>query len=275
PSQRPEVLENKTSLDFLDILANLTDSEDYLADLDYAAAEPCHNHYCPFFQRAAPTFLAVTCTAAVLATGALLVALAKRPNAWPHSRALVAQLAVGTGLFAALLPPVAAGIGQGWRLGAGACKVTQLLWHWSIFAQGLLVGSGCCSGAWSRWDPRGAPQASCVRRSVEVLSPAYLLHLAFCLCVFLLLPAALLVATLVQWWQRTGWGTGDSASWLFFVLWAPYGAGLAVDFLLHAGLLQPTCSIFEWFDYALGLCEGLGVLHCCLGPPALLAAGLC
>ncbi|NXK56952.1 ACKR1 protein, partial [Chauna torquata] len=302
PSQSPEVLDNKTSLDLMDILANLTNSEeDYMANLDYAAAEPCHNHYCTFYQRVAPAFLAVTCTAAALATGVLLVALAKRPHAWPHSRMLVAQLAVGTGLFAALLPPVAAGIAQGWRLGAGACKVTHLLWHWSLFAQGLLVGSGCCSSAWSRWDPRSrrlavaiwvgalllavpaalasgtvaAPQASCVRRSVDVLSPAYLLHLTFCFCIFLLLPAALLVATLVRWWQRLGWGTGDGASWLFFVLWAPYSVGLAVDFLLHAGLLQPTCSIFEQFDYGLGLCEGLGVLHCCLGPPALLTTRFC
>lgn len=299
PPQSPKVLQNETFVDLMDLLGNFTTDEDYL--MDYSSSEPCHNAYCPFFQRAAPAFLATTCVAAALATGALLVALAKRPHAWPCHRALVAQLAVATGLFAALLPAVAAGIVQGWRLGAGACKVTQLLWHCSVFAQGLLVASGCCSGVWSRWEPRSqrlaaciwlgalllavpaalasgtvaAPETSCIHRNVDVFSPVYLLHLASCLCVFLLLPATLLVATLVRAGRGGGWGSGLGASWLFFVLWVPYGVGLAVDFLLYAEVLRYTCSIFERFDYALGLCEALGVLHCCLAPAVLLATGLC
>ncbi|NXF53427.1 ACKR1 protein, partial [Oceanites oceanicus] len=300
-SQSPGILESKNSLDLLEILGNLSYDDSNLTFLDYDAA-PCHNQYCPLFQRVAPTFLAITCAAAALGTGALLVALAKRPHAWgwPQSRALVAQLAVGTGFFAALLPPVAAGIWQGWRLGAGLCRLTHLLWHWSLFAQGLLVGSGSCSTAWCRWDPRSrrlavavwagalllatpaaftsgtvaAPEISCIRRSVDIRSPAYLLHLALCLCLFLLLPAALLVATLAVPRLRASWEPGVGVRWLFFGLWVPYGVGLAVDFLLHARLLQPTCGTFEHFDYVLGLSEGLGVLHCCLGPAALLAAGL-
>ncbi|KAM6331033.1 atypical chemokine receptor 1 [Alca torda] len=302
----PSVLESKNSLDLMDILGNLSYDVTSYDDgngtfLDYGAV-PCHNEYCPLFQRVAPTFLAVTCAAAALATGALLVALAKRPHAWgwPQSRALVAQLAAGMGLFAALLPPVAVGIGQGWRLGTGLCSLTHLLWHWSLFAQGLLVASGSCSTAWCRWDPRSrrlavavwagalllatpvaltsgtvaSPVTSCVRRSVAVLSPAYLLHLSFCLCLFLLLPAGLLVATLAVPRLRAGWQPGLGASWLFFGLWLPYGVGLGVDFLLRARLLPPGCGTFERFDYALGLGEGLGVLHCCLGPAAMLAARL-
>ncbi|NXL05826.1 ACKR1 protein, partial [Mesembrinibis cayennensis] len=300
--QSPSVLESKSSLDLLEIMSNYSYDDFNMTSLDYDAA-PCHNEYCPLFQRVAPTFLGVTCAAAALATGALLVALAKRPHAWgwPQSRALVGQLAVGTGLFTALLPLVAVGIGQGWRLGTGLCRLTHLLWHWSLFAQGLLVGSGSCSTAWCRWDPRSrrlavavwagalllatpaalasgtgeASETSCIGRNVDVLSPAYLLHLALCLCLFLLLPAALLVATLAAPWLRAGWEPGIGVSWLFFGLWVPYSVGLAVDFLLHARLLQPTCSTFEHFDYALGLSEGLGVLHCCLGPTALLAAQLC
>ncbi|NXI95681.1 ACKR1 protein, partial [Psophia crepitans] len=303
-SQSPSVLENKSSLDLLDIMDSFYNDSDYsnVTYLDYGAA-PCHNQYCSVFQRVAPAFLAVTCTAATLGTGALLVALAKWPHAWgwPQSRALVAQLAVGTGLFTALLPPVAVGIGQGWWLGAGLCKLTHLLWYWTLFAQGLLVGSSISRTIWCRWDPRSqrlavavwagalvlalpaaltsstvaAPEASCIHRSVGVLSPVYLLHLALCLCLFLLLPAALLVATLAVPQLRAGWKPGICVSWLFFGLWMPYGVGLAVDFLLHAQLLQPTCGTFEHFDYVLGLCEGLGVLHCCLGPAALLAARLC
>ncbi|NWX47304.1 ACKR1 protein, partial [Steatornis caripensis] len=298
-SQSPSVLESKNSLDLLEIMGNFSYYDSNVTSLDYDAA-PCHNQYCPLFQRVAPAFLAVACAAAALCTGALLVALAKWPHAWgwPQSRALVAQLAVGTGLFAALLPPVAVGIGQGWWLGPGLCRLTHLLWHWSLFAQGLLVGTGSCSAAWCRWDPRSrrlavavwagalllatpaaltsgtvaAQETSCIRRSVDVLSPAYLLHLALCLCLFLLLPAVLLAATLAVPRLRAGWEPRVGASWLFFGLWVPYGVGLVVDFLLHAQLLQPTCGTFERFDYVLGLSEGLGVLHCCLGPAALLAA---
>ncbi|XP_009279545.1 PREDICTED: atypical chemokine receptor 1 [Aptenodytes forsteri] len=269
----PSILESENSLDLLDIMGNLSYDDSNMTSLDYDAA-PCHNQYCPLFQRVAPTFLAVTCAAATLGTGALLMALAKRPHAWgwPQSRALVAQLAVGTGLFAALLPPVAVGIRQGWWLGTGLCRLTYLLWYWSLFTQGLLVGSSSCSTVWCRWDRRsrrgrggagGWPWLS------------YLLHLALCLCLFLLLPVVLLAATLVMPQLRVGWEAGVGASWLFFGLWVPYGVGLAVDFLLHTQLLQPTCGTFEHFDYVLGLSEGLGVLHCCLGPAALLAARLC
>ncbi|NWR58523.1 ACKR1 protein, partial [Bucorvus abyssinicus] len=306
--QSPSVLESQDSLDLLDIMGNFYDDFSYNDTsngtfLDYADAAPCHNQYCPLFQRVAPPFLAVTCAAAVLGTGALLVALAKRPQAWcwPQSRVLVAQLAVGTGLFAALLPPVAVGIRQGWQLGTGLCRLTQLLWHWSLFAQGLLVASGSCSTIWCCWDSRSrrlvvtvwlgalalavpaaltsgtvaAPETSCLRRSVDVLSPLYLLYLALCLCLFLLLPAGLLAATLASPRLRAGWQPAVGASWLFFGLWAPYGVGLAGDFLLRAQLLQLTCGTFEHFDHALGLSEGLGVLHCCLAPATLLALQFC
>ncbi|NXT88699.1 ACKR1 protein, partial [Anhinga rufa] len=301
-SQIPSVLESNNSLDLLEIMSNLSYDDSNITFLDYDAA-PCHNQYCPLFQRVAPTFLAVTCAMAALGIGALLVALAKWPHAWgwPQSRALVAQLAVAMGLFAALLPPVAVGISQGWGLGTGLCRLTHLLWHYSLFAQGLLVGSSSCSTIWRRWDPWSrwlavavwagalllalpaalasgtvaAPETSCIRQSVDILSPAYLLHLALCLCFFLLLPAVLLVATLAVPQLRAGWEPGIGVSWLFFGLWVPYGVGLAVDFLLQARLLQPTCATFESFDYVLGLSEGLGVLHCCLGPTVLLATQLC
>ncbi|XP_051497282.1 atypical chemokine receptor 1 [Apus apus] len=298
----PSLVESKNSLDLMEIMGNLSYDDGNETFPDYDAA-PCHNQYCLFFQHVAPPFLAVTCAVAALGAGALLVALTKWPHAWgwPQSRVLVAQLAVGTGLFAALLPLVAVGIKQGWQLGTGLCKLTHLLWHWSLFAQGLLVGSSFCSTAWCRWDPRNqrlavalwagalllavpaalasgtvaAPETSCIRRSVDILSPAYLLHLALCVCLFMLLPVVLLLATLAMPQLRVGWEPGTGASCLFFGLWMPYGVGLVVDFLLHARLLQPTCGTFEHFDYMLGLSEGLGVLHCCLGPAALLAVRLC
>lgn len=272
-------------------------SNDTFVDYD---ATPCHNRFCPLFQRVAPPFLAVTCAAAALGTGALLVALAKRPQAWrwPRSRALVSQLALGTALFAAPLPALAAGVARGWHLGTGPCRLTHLLWHWSLFAQALLVASGSCGTAWARWDPRsrrlavalwavalllatpaalvsGVAADTCVRRSVDILAPAYLLHLTLCLCLLLLLPAGLLLAALAVPRLRASWAAGAGLIWLFLGLWGPYGAGLAGEFLLQARLLEPTCGSFEHFDLALGLSEGLGVLHCGLGPLALLLAGSC
>ncbi|NXF13501.1 ACKR1 protein, partial [Smithornis capensis] len=301
--QAPSVLESQSSLNLLEIMGNFSyeefdDSNDTLLDYD---AAPCHNHYCPLFHRVAPPFLAVTCAVAALGTGALLVALAKRPQAWewPQSRVLVAQLALGMGLFTVLLPAVAAGIGQGWHLGVGLCRLTHLLWHWSLFAQALLVASGSCGSAWRGWDPRSrrlavalwagalllaTPAAlasgivsgtGCVRRGVPVQSPAYLLQLSACLGLLLLLPTGLLVATPAVPRLRATWQAGGGASWLFFGLWAPYGAGLALEFLLHTRLLEPTCGTFQSFDHALGLSEGLGVLHCALGPPVLLLARWC
>ncbi|XP_054254491.1 atypical chemokine receptor 1 [Indicator indicator] len=306
------IVENQTSLDLSELLGLDTDMamamnnfsyEDVYESFSDYDAVPCHNHYCAYFQRLAPTFLAITCAAAALGTGALLLALAKRPHAWgwPQSRGLVAQLAVGTGLFATLLPLLAVSIGQGWRLGTVPCKLTHLLWHWSLFAQGLLVGTSSFCTAWARWDSQSqrlaaavwgwalllavpaalssgtvaASGVSCIQRSVDVLSPAYLLHLALCLCLFLLLPAALVVATVAVPQLRAGWEPGIVVSWLFLLLWAPYGMGLAVDFLLQARLLQPSCGTFQHFDFVLGLSQGLGVLHCCLVPAALLALRLC
>ncbi|NWS77238.1 ACKR1 protein, partial [Crotophaga sulcirostris] len=301
-SQSPSVMESKTSLDLMEIMGNFSYDDSNMTSLDYDAA-PCHNQYCPLFQRVAPAFLAVTCAAGALGTGVLLVALTKWPHTWgwPQSRALVSQLAVGMGLFAALLPAVAVGIGQGWRLGTELCRLTHLLWHWSLFAQGLVVGIGSCTTAWCRWDPRsrrlavavwvgalllatpvaftsgtvGAPETRCIRRSMDIFSPAYLLHLVLSLCFFLLLPVVLLVATLAVPRLRANWKSGISVTWLFFGLWVPYGVALAVDFFLQAQVLQPTCGTFEHFDHVLGLSEGLGVLHCCLGPMALLATQLC
>nr|XP_009671392.1 PREDICTED: atypical chemokine receptor 1 [Struthio camelus australis] len=285
----PSVLVNETSLDFTDIMENLSYSEEYLSSLDYANVKPCHNQYCLIFQSTAPVFLAIACTLAALSNGALLVALAKCPHIWsqPHRKALVAQLMVGTGLFTLLLPSFAAGIQHGWHLGPGLCKLAHVLWHWSLFAQG-------------RWAPRGrrlavvvwlgalllatpaaftsgtvaAPEVVCILRNVEILSGVYLAHLILCLSLFLLLPAALALGSLAMPRLRKGWEPGTCMLWLFFGLWAPYSVGLAVDFLLQAQLLQLSCSTFEQFDLMLGLCQALGILHCCLGPLLLLAAGL-
>ncbi|NXQ34655.1 ACKR1 protein, partial [Alaudala cheleensis] len=263
--------------------------------VDYDAA-PCHNHFCPLFQRVAPPFLAATCAAAALGTAALLVALAKRPQAWrwPQSRALVAQLALGTALGIPCFPPGAKAGGRLW--GAALISCPQSLAPFG--AGGAEPGEGerrshpgtppgtrrLAVALWAAALLLATPAAlvsgvaagtGCVRRSVGILSPAYLLHLSLCLCLLLLLPAGLLLAALAVPRLRANWAAGAGLIWLFLGLWGPYGAGLAGEFLLQAGLLEPTCGSFEHFDLALGLSEALGVLHCGLGPLALLLAWRC
>ncbi|NXJ04411.1 ACKR1 protein, partial [Odontophorus gujanensis] len=296
PQQSPEIAANRTS-SFLTDLFNLTSSSidydynytandtDYATDdASYAAARPCHNHYCPFFHRVAPPLLTATGATAVVATTALLLALALRPHAWPHGRASVAQLALCCVLFAVTLFPMAAGIAWGWRAGEGPCRAVLLLWQGSVLAQGLLLGCGQRGHArcvpvvlWVTGMAMAVPaalsggtvgtgqSAQCVQRSVDAVSVVYVLQLAACCCVLLLLlPGAMLRGT----WGAVGRGPG----WLFWALWAPYGAALVGGFLLEAGGLPPSCGAFEGFDFALGLSAALGGLHCCLVPLALLLA---
>ncbi|XP_057275402.1 atypical chemokine receptor 1 [Pezoporus wallicus] len=302
----PSLLESRSSLlDLVELMGNFSSYDDADDDgnetsLDYGAA-PCHNQYCSVFQRVAPPFLALTSAMAVLGTAALLLALAKRPQ-WSQSRALVSQLAMGTGLLAAVLPAMALGIGQGWRLGTALCRLMHLLWYWSLFAQGLLVASGSCGHFWCRWDARSrrlavavwalalllatpgaltsgttaVPEPSCLRRSVDLVSPVNLLHLGLCLCLFLLLPVAVPTAALAVPRWRAQWVPDLAASWVFLALWVPHGAALAMELLLHSRVLPQTCSTFQHFDYVLGLSEALGLLHCWMGPAVLLlAAWLC
>ncbi|XP_031467253.1 atypical chemokine receptor 1 [Phasianus colchicus] len=287
----PEIVANRTSLHLLDFF----NTSDYYMNYDYddfAAAQPCYNHYCPFFQRAAPPYLIATSATSLVATAALLLAL--RSHSWPHGRTFVAQLAACCGLFAITLPPMAAGIAWGWQVGEGPCRAMLLLWQGSVLAQGLLLGSGCCN-LWGRgWCRAVVPwvtamvmavpaalsggivgtglSTQCVYRSVDVDSVVHLLHLTVCCCVLLLLPAALLMAAV---WRGTCGEMGSRVWWLFWVLWAPHGVVMVVEVLLEAGVMPANCSVFESFDFALGLSAALGGLHCCLTPLMLLLSAFC
>uniref|UniRef100_A0A8C9EQL2 Atypical chemokine receptor 1 n=1 Tax=Pavo cristatus TaxID=9049 RepID=A0A8C9EQL2_PAVCR len=294
----PEITVNRTSLSILDLF-NFT-YEDYAdngtddSDEDLVAAEPCHNHYCAFFHRAAPPYLIATGATSLAATAALLLALALRPHAWPCGRTSVAQLAACCGLFAVTLPPMAAGIAWGWQAGEGPCRAVLLLREGSVLAQGLLLGAGCCGAGGRGWRTAAAlwvtaalmavPAAlsggtlgtgrstQCLHRSADVVSAVHLLHLTVCCCVLLLLPAALLTAAVL----RGTWGAaGRGVGWLFWVLWAPYAVVMVVELLLEVGVMPPTCSAFQSFDFALGLSAALGGLHCCLAPLVLLLTAFC
>lgn len=298
-SQSPDIVANGTSLNLLDLF-NSSSNEDYADNLtdsndeDFAAAQPCHNHYCPFFHRAAPPYLMATSATSFVATAALLLALSLRPHSWPRGRAFAAQLAACCALFAVTSLPTAAGVAWGWQAGEGPCRAVLLLRQGSVLAQGLLLGAGCCGlrgRGWSRaavlWVTAMAmavpaalsggvagtgPSTQCLHRSADVDSAAHLLHLAVCCCVLLLLPAALLTAAALRGVRGE---MGSGVGWLFWVLWAPHGVAMVVELLLEVGVLPTDCGVFESFDFALGLSAALGGLHCCLVPLVLLLNAFC
>ncbi|XP_067399068.1 atypical chemokine receptor 1 [Emydura macquarii macquarii] len=274
------------------------------SELNYDASAPCHSSYCSFFGSAAPSFLAVACALGLLSNLALVVALAKGQSlwCWPPGRAFLFQLTLGTTLFTATLPFFAAGIRHGWKLGDGLCKAAYFLWHGSLFAEGLLVAAGAWSATWSKWVPsrhhwcvavahwvvavllavpaavlsgtEGHPQKQCVLRNSKSLHGWHLAYVTSCLVVFILLPAALGVAKAMLTCRGSGWQLRVCMTWVFFLLWAPYGSALLLDFLVRRQQLVTSCDSQERLDFFLGLSEGLGVLHCCLGPLLLLGAGL-
>ncbi|XP_077697099.1 atypical chemokine receptor 1 isoform X2 [Eretmochelys imbricata] len=290
---------NMSSYSFEDMMVNYSyDSE---LTYDTLASAPCHSGYCSFFRSYAFNFLAVVCALGLLSNLALVVALANCRNlwSWPPGRASLFQLTLGTTIFTAMLPFFAAGISQGWVIGDGLCKVAYMLWHGSLFAEGLLVAAGAGSAMWGKWVPsrhhwcmavalwvaavllavpaallsgtEGHPQLLCIMRDSAWW---YLAHVTSCLAVFMLLPAALGVAKAVLTWRRSGWHLRVGVTCLFFLLWVPYGTALLLDLLVRRQLLYTSCHFQEFLDFFLGLSEGLGILHCCLGPLLLLGAGL-
>ncbi|XP_074836953.1 atypical chemokine receptor 1 [Carettochelys insculpta] len=279
-------------------------SSEYSQDYDDVAATPCQISYCFFVGHAAPTFLAVVGALGLLINLALGVLLATwwRLWAWPPGLATLFQLTLGTTLFAALLPLFASGVRHGWVFSNGLCKAAYLLWYGSLFAEGLLVAAGASRAWWSKWVPswhhwgaamafwaaaallampaawvagmEGSPQAMCVVRDSRELPGWWLAFVTSCLAVFILLPATLGMVKVMMTWRRRGWQLRINVTWLFFLLWAPYGTALFLDFLVRRQVLLASCHFYEHLDFFLGLSEGLGILHCCLGPLLLLGAGL-
>ncbi|XP_006029639.2 atypical chemokine receptor 1 [Alligator sinensis] len=276
---------------------NAWDYENYT---DFSS--PCYSYFCPFLSRAGPPFLATASALALLSNLAAGVALAMYPRVWgdPPRRALACQLTLSTAIFAALLPFFTVGISQGWVFGINFCQLAYMLWHSSLFAQGHLVASSTASTLWDKQGPwssgvatalwlvalllatpaamlsnvLGDTHMSCVLRT-NSLSPLYVAHVTICLAIFILLPVMLGLAKVALKWCWSSWAPRVSLAWVFFLLWTPYTMALLLDFLQNRQLLAPTCAFREGLNFFLGVSQGLGVLHCCLGPLLLLGAGLC
>ncbi|XP_032639877.1 atypical chemokine receptor 1 [Chelonoidis abingdonii] len=289
---------NMSNYSFEDMMVNYSSDYDIYEILDSA---PCQSGYCSFFRSYAFNFLVVVCALGLLSNLALMVALTNCRSlwSWPPGSTSLFQLTLGTTIFTAMLPFFAAGISQGWVIGDGLCKMVYMLWHGILFAEGLLVAVGACSAMWGKWVPRqhhwcvavalwvaavllavpaallsgteGHPQEQCMMRDIHGW---HLAHITSCLVVFILFPAALGIAKAMLTWRRSGSQLRVGVTCLFFLLWVPYGTALLLDLLVRRQLLYTSCHFYELLDFFLGLSEGLGVLHCCLGPLLLLGAGL-
>ncbi|KAM9114380.1 atypical chemokine receptor 1 [Pangshura tecta] len=289
---------NMSYYNFENMMVNY--SSEYDID-EISASAPCQSGFCSFFHRYAFSFLVAVCALGLLSNLALVVALTNCWSlwGWPPGRASLFQLTLGTTIFTAMLPFFAAGIRQGWVIGNGLCKMVYMLWHGSLFAEGLLVAAGACSAMWGKWVPsrhhwcmavalwvaavllavpaallsgtEGHPQELCMIRDVPGW---HLAHVTSCLVVFILLPAALGIAKAMLAWHGSGWQLRVGVTCLFFLLWVPYGTALLLDLLVRRQLLYTSCHFYELLDFFLGLSKGLGMLHCFLGPLLLLGAGL-
>ncbi|XP_061462686.1 atypical chemokine receptor 1-like [Rhineura floridana] len=255
--------------------------------------QPCHSTYCSNLIGSIPAFLAVAGALGVLCNVALGITVAVCLRLWDQAGLLLATLSAA--LFAAVLPFFAVGVGQGWIFGDAFCQTARAVEHGCLFAQGLLVAGSVCQISkalpgvllniilWLMGFLLAIPAALisstgedgwavCIPNQGDELRLWSLAHAIFCLAIFDILPVVVALANVVLKWQRLGWHPPMVITWLFYLLWAPYGVALILDMLLKMGLLTPTCSLRERFDYFLGLSEGLGVFHCFLCPLLILGA---
>ncbi|KAJ6654238.1 hypothetical protein lerEdw1_007335 [Lerista edwardsae] len=261
-------------------------------DAPDSLAEPCHSTYCSVFGGSVPVFLAVAGTLGIASNLLLGLALAKRPRLWgrPHpSKAALCLMTATSALFAAILPFFAIESLHGWVFGDRFCLVAQVLRCGCLFAQGLvLAGSACpfpghCASCllptvlWGSGFLLATPagkisHSGAVGGSVCVLSTEpelylwSLAHALFCLAVFLVLPAAMILAQVAGRWCNHHWQANISTAWIFYLLWMLYGVAVPLSTLSDVELFAPGCNAQEHLDYFLGLSEGLGTLHCFLCP---------
>ncbi|XP_053225821.1 atypical chemokine receptor 1 [Podarcis raffonei] len=278
------------SADFADLLATWTEYYPYedTTLADSALPAPCYSTFCSSVGGIIPTFLVVAGTLGILGSLALAIALVMCFRLWEQTGLILTTLS--TALFATILPFFAAGISWGWTFGNGLCQAAQAMKYGCQFAQGLLVAACVCPTPkaalpgclfplvlWVTGFLLAIPvavihgtgkdgEAICALRQAPELLWWSLTHIIFWIAVFYILPAGVALAKVALKWERAGWHPPAVVTWLFYLLWAPYGVALILDKLLQMNLLTHTCSLQEHLSYFLGLSEGLGVLHCILCP---------
>ncbi|XP_063173142.1 atypical chemokine receptor 1 [Candoia aspera] len=292
---------NSTILDFsanpdLWQLMNFTHYESEEDDWFLDSAEPCQYTFCSTFMGSIPIFLGIASTLGILGNVILGLALAKCPRFWDqcHLGKVELFLLVTAGfIFACTLPFFALGISRRWAFEDRLCQVAHGLKFGCLFAQGLLAAGSACQSPWGL--PRSllptllwmvgflcatpaalvsSTDGFCVPDGLPELHAWSLVHVIFCLVIFVLLPLTMVLAMVSLKGCGKSWHPHFNISWAFYLFWGPYGVAVFLDMLQEETSLTQACRFLEHLNSFLGLSEGWGILHCSLCPLLIWGLGL-
>ncbi|EGV93425.1 atypical chemokine receptor 1 [Cricetulus griseus] len=259
------------------------------------AAAPCYS--CNLLDSSSLPFFILTSVLGVLASGTVLFAILKPLSHWQicPSWPILAQLAVGSGLFSFAVPVLAPGLNTAHS--TGLCFLGYWIWYTSAFAQALLIGCYACLtprlgigqirshtlgltvGLWGAALLLGLPvtlasdvyNGLCTLASNKHLEALKFTHSAICFTIFTVLPLALLAAKGVKKALSKGPGPWVSVLWIWFIFWWPHGMVLLYDAFVRSKTVHlQSCQSQKILDVMLNLAEALAVLHC-VATPLLLA----
>ncbi|XP_021518701.1 atypical chemokine receptor 1 [Meriones unguiculatus] len=281
---------------------NLTDEDNIsYENLDYysvEAAAPCHS--CNLLEKFSLPFFILAGVLGMLASSVVLFAILRPLFHWQicHSRAILAQLAVGSALFSNAVLILTPGLNT--ARSTALCGLGSWVWYTSAFAQALLIGCYACLnpnlsmgqirgltlgltvGLWGTAGLLGIPvtlasdvyNGVCTLPSSRDLEALKYTHSAICFIIFNVLPLALLTAKGLKKSLNKGLGPWVSVLWVWFIFWWPHGIVLIFDTLVRSKIiLLQSCPSQQILDVISDLAEALSVLHCVATP--LLLALLC
>lgn len=293
---------NASQLPFEDYAWNYSYDEDSYGSLEdfhnLDSVAPCHS--CNLLDDSSLPFFILASVLGILASGAVLFALFRSLFHWQlcPSWPILAQLAVGSGLFSIVVPILAPGLNG--ALSTTLCCLGYWVWYSSAFAQALLIGCHACLGPklgigqirgltlglsvgiWGVAALLGLPvtlatdtsHGFCTLASNRGLGALQSTNAAFCFCIFVLWPLGLLGAKGLKKALDRGPGPWINVLWVWFIFWWPHGMVLGFDSLVRSKvLLLPTCLAQQILDLTLHLAEALAILHCAVSP--LLVALFC
>ncbi|XP_007436908.1 atypical chemokine receptor 1 [Python bivittatus] len=277
--------------DFWQQIDNFTQNE---TEEDYwpqNVAEPCQYTFCSTFIGGIPIFLGIASTLGILGNVMLGVALAKCPRFWDQrhpGKVELFLLAIAGVTFASILPFFALGISRRWAFEDRLCQVAHGLKFGCLFAQGLLAAGSACQSPWGLPRPLlptllwimgflcatpaalvSSTNGVCVPNGLTELHTWSLVHVVFCLVIFVLLPPTMMCLK----GCGKSWHPHFNISWVFYLFWAPYGVAVFLVMLQEETSLTQACSFLEHLNSFLGFSEGWGILHCYLCPLLILGLG--
>lgn len=297
PQETMGIAANFSQWDWDDFWPEMEMNESYYSenmnDSDMASAAPCYS--CNLLDASSLPFFLLSSVLGLLTSAAFLLALlwplfhGQRCTDWP----VLAQLAMGSALSSLSLPLRAPGL-SGARP-VPLCHLTHIAWYGGAFTQALLIVSRACLGSrlsvsqsrylllgysvglWVTATLLGLPNALTSDSSSGYCAqsqgwgPLYSVHVAFCWCLFVMLPLGLVCVKGLQKALGKGPYPQVDVLWVWFIFWGPYGVMLGVDSLMRSrAVVLPSCQAQQVQDLLLQLAEGLTMLHC-VATPMLLA----